>query len=327
MNRISIKDVAKEAGVSISTVSRVINNSAYVKEELRIRVEKAIKKLNYNPSTIAQSLRRGKTKTIGFVIPDITNPFFPNIVKGVEDYLKKEGYTLLLSNSDQDLDMETKIINTFISKHIDGIIFTGTGLYNPALEKLIEKGIKIVFLDRILEGVNASYVICDNQIGIYELLSYLYNRGNRSYYFVNGGKNTFSAKIRYEAFVKFMKEKNIKNYNHLYKEFSYEAGYSFGKKIKKLPDVIIGGNDLIAYGIIDSLQERGIKIPENVSVTGFDDILFSKHYKPSLTTVRQPIYEMGYKAAELILKIIDGKQKQIKGIVLKPQLIIRNSTK
>ncbi|GAB6189365.1 LacI family DNA-binding transcriptional regulator [Marinitoga arctica] len=327
MRRISIKDVAKEAGVSISTVSRVINNSAYVKDELRIKVEKAIKKLNYKPSTIAQSLRKGKTKTIGFVIPDITNPFFPNIVKGVEDYLKKEGYTLLLSNSDQDLEMETKIINTFISKHIDGIIFTGTGLYNPTLEKLIEKGVKIVFLDRILEGINASYVICDNQIGIYKLLEYLYDRGNKSFYFVNGDENTFSAKIRYETYIKFMKEKNIKDYYHIYTRFSYEAGYKFGKEIKELPDVIIGGNDLIAYGIIDSLQEKGVKIPEDVSVTGFDDILFSKHYKPSLTTVRQPIYEMGYKAAELMLKIIEGKQKQIKGIILKPQLIIRNSTK
>ncbi|SHE68701.1 transcriptional regulator, LacI family [Marinitoga hydrogenitolerans DSM 16785] len=327
MKRASIRDVAKEAGVSISTVSRVINNSSYVNEELKIKVEQAIKKLNYKPNIIAQSLRKGKTKTIGFVIPDITNPFFPNIVKGVEDYLKKEGYTLLLSNSDQDLEMETKIINTFISKHIDGIIFTGTGSYNPVLEKLIEKGIKIVFLDRILEGINASYVICDNKSGILELLNYLYNSGKRSFYFVNGNQNTFSARIRYETFLEFMKEKKIKKYNHIYTNFSYEAGYKFGKNIKSLPEVIIGGNDLIAYGIIDSLQERKIKIPEDVSVTGFDDILFSKHYKPSLTTVKQPIYEMGYKAAELMLKIINGKQKKIKGIVLKPELIIRESTK
>ncbi|WGS64681.1 LacI family DNA-binding transcriptional regulator [Marinitoga aeolica] len=327
MKRISIKDVAKEAKVSISTVSRVINNSAPVNEELKNRVEEAIKKLNYNPSTIAQSLRKGKTKTIGFVIPDITNPFFPNIVKGVEDCLKKEGYTLLLSNSDQDFKMETEIINTFISKHIDGIIFTGTGLYNPALEKLIKRGIKIVFLDRILEGVNASYVISDNQIGIYTLLEYLYERGNRSFYFVNGNENTFSAKIRYETFINYMKKKNIKIYKHIYTRFSYEAGYEFGKNIRSLPDVIMGGNDLIAYGIIDSLRERGIRIPEEVSVTGFDDLLFSKHYKPSLTTIRQPIYEMGYKAAELILKIINGKQKNVKGIILKPELIIRESTK
>jgi LacI family transcriptional regulator len=326
MKKVSIKDVAKEAGVSISTVSRVVNNSAYVNEKLKVKVEKAIKKLNYNPNIIAQSLRKGKTKSIGFVIPDITNPFFPNIVKGVEDYLKKEGYTLLLSNSDQDLDMEIKIINTFISKHIDGIIFTGTGLYNPLLEKVIVKGTKIVFLDRILEGVNASYVICDNEYGILELLKYLYSRGIRNFYFVNGNENTFSAKIRYEAFIKFMKEKNIEDYEHIFTNFSYEAGYNFGKNIKKIPEAIIGGNDLIAYGIIDSLQERGISVPEDVSVTGFDDILFSKHYKPSLTTVRQPIYEMGYKAAELMLKIINGRQNKIKGIILKPQLIIRNST-
>ncbi|KLO22246.1 LacI family DNA-binding transcriptional regulator [Marinitoga sp. 1155] len=327
MKRISIKDVAKEAGVSISTVSRVINNSTYVNKELKKKVEIAIKKLNYNPNILAQNLRRGNTKTIGFVIPDITNPFFPNIVKGVEDYLKQKDYTLLLSNSDQNLEIETKIINTLISKHIDGIIFTGTGLYNPTLEKLIDKGLKIVFLDRILEDVNASYVICDNKSGILDLLNYLYNNGKRSFYFINGSKNTFSAKIRYETFIDFMKEKNIYNYKHVYTNFSYEAGFKFGKRIKALPDVIIGGNDLIAYGIIDSLQEKGIQIPQDVEVTGFDDIFFSRHYKPSLTTIRQPIYELGYKAAELILNLIEEKQKKIRGIILKPTLIIRDSTK
>ncbi|AEX84868.1 transcriptional regulator [Marinitoga piezophila KA3] len=329
MKRINIKDVAKEAGVSISTVSRVINKSAPVKEELRKKVEEAIKKLEYKPSIVARSLRKGKAKTIGLVIPDITDPYFPHIVKGIEDYLKKEDYTLLLSNSGQDLEQETKIIETFESNHIDGVIFIGSGLTNPYLKHLKERGIKVVYLDRILKGIDVSYVVSDNKQGMHDLLQYLYDTNHRSFHFVNGNENTFSAQVRYEAFAEFMEKNNIKSYKHIYSCFSYDAGYQYGKEIdlKKLPDVIMGGNDLIAYGLMDALDERGVKIPDDVSITGFNDIPFSRHYKPSLTTVRQPIYKMGYTAANLIIQIINSDGPVFKGIVLKTELIVRNSTR
>ena len=327
MKRVSIKDVAKKAGVSISTVSRVINNSAPVSDELKSRVKKAVKELGYKPSGIAKSLRKGKTGTIGFIIPDITNPFFPHIVRGAEDYLRSKGYTLVLCNSDQDTKQEMKLLDALMEKYIDGLLFTGAGRYNPELEKVIEKGINVVFLDRIIEGINASYVIVDNKKGMRDLLSYLWKTGHKSFLFVNGSEETFSAKIRYEAFEEFMREYKVLHYEHYYTSFSYEAGYNFGLKIKKLPDAIICGNDLIAFGIIDALEKKGINVPKDVSVTGFDDIPFSKLYKPPLTTVRQPMYEMGIMAAKLLVKIINGKQKEKKGIVLEPELIVRNSTR
>ena len=326
MHRYSIREVAKKAGVSISTVSRVLNNSAPVSDELRVRVEKAIKELGYYPSGIAKSLRKGKTGTIGFILPDITNPFFANIVRGAEDYLRKKGYTLILCNSDQNKEQEIQLLGTLISKHIDGLLFTGTGDFNPLLAEKIEKGLKIVFLDRIIKGLNSSYVIIDNREGMNILLDYLIKVGHKYFIFINGNKETFSARIRYETFVKKLTKNNL-HFKHYFANFSYEAGYSIAKKLRKLPDTIICGNDLIAYGVIDAIEEKGYKVPEDVSVTGFDDIPFSRHYKPPLTTVRQPMYEMGEKAAELLLKIIEGKEKINKGIVLLPKLVVRESTK
>ncbi|MDK2886854.1 MAG: LacI family transcriptional regulator [Thermosipho sp. (in: thermotogales)] len=326
MYRPSIKEVAKKAGVSISTVSRVLNNSAPVSESLRKKVETAVKELGYLPSNIAKSLRKGKTKTIGFILPDITNPFFANIVRGAEDYLRRKGYALILCNSDQDKEQEIQLLETLISKHIDGLLFTGTGSFNSLLVEKIKKGLKVVFLDRIIEGINSSYVVIDNMKGMNLLLDFLVKSGHRNFVFINGNKETFSAKIRYEAFIEKMKKENLK-YKHYFTNFSYEAGYKFARKMKIMPDVIVCGNDLIAYGVIDAIEEMGYKVPDDVSVTGFDDIPFSKHFKPPLTTVRQPMYKMGEKAAELLLKIIEENKFLNKGMVLEPELIIRNSTK
>ncbi|WP_126994169.1 LacI family DNA-binding transcriptional regulator [Thermosipho globiformans] len=326
MNKPSIKEVAKKAGVSISTVSRVLNNSAPVSKELRKRVENAIKELGYFPSNIAKSLRKGKTKTIGFILPDITNPFFADIVRGAEDFLRKKGYTLILCNSDQNSEQEIQLLETLISKHIDGLLFTGTGSFNLLLEEKIKKGLKVVFLDRIIQGINASYVIVDNKKGMELLLDFLIKNGHKSFIFINGNKETFSAKIRYEVFMEKMKNAKLE-YKHYFTNFSYDAGYKFAKEIKDLPHAIVCGNDLIAYGVIDAIEEKGYRVPDDVSVTGFDDILFSKHFKPPLTTVRQPKYRMGMKAAELIIKIIEENKSLNRGIILEPELIIRKSTK
>ncbi|WP_448376534.1 LacI family DNA-binding transcriptional regulator [Fervidobacterium sp.] len=328
MEKVSIKDVAKKAGVSISTVSRVLTNSAPVSEGLRERVLVAVEELGYSPSNIARSLRNGKTRTIGFILPDITNPFFAHIVRGVEDYIRPYGYTLILASSDQNKNEENHILDTFISKHIDGLLFTGTGDSNPKLLKRIEQGLKVVFLDRILKGVNSSYVVVNNFKGMKLLLDYLIDTGHRSFLFVNGDKNTFSARQRYEAFLEKMKSGDYR-YEHHFTSFSYDAGYIFGSKLKNISqyDVVVCGNDLIAFGMIDALEEHGIKVPDDISVTGFDDIPFTKHFKPALTTVHQPIYEMGKEAAEIMIKMINEDISSVDGVILEPELVVRESTR
>ncbi len=316
MKKVSIKDVAREAGVSISTVSRVLNNTAPVTEELRERVLDVVEKLGYEPNLLAKGLREGRTKTIGFVIPDITNPFFSLIVRGAEDYLKRKGYNILIGSSDQSEIQEERLLQT-LSKKVDGIIFTGTGKQSGILDEMISEGFKFVFLDRIIRGYrNISYVISDNYQGMKELIDYLIKKGFRSFYFINGEKETMSAQYRYKAFIDMMKKYSISEYKHIFSKFSYEAGYKHILEIEHVPDVVICGNDLIAYGAIAALEDKKLRVPDDVAVTGYDDIPFSQHYKPSLTTVKQPMYEMGKKAAEILFKMIQGELKQPKGIVL-----------
>ena len=328
MKKVSIKDVAKLSGVSISTVSRVLTGSAPVSKELTEKVIKAVQELGYSPSSIARSLRNGATKTIGFILPDITNPFFAHIVRGAEDYLRKHGYTLIFGSSDQDKNEENHLLDVLLSKHIDGLLFTGSGDSNPKLLRKIEQGLKVVFLDRIIRGVNSSYVIVDNKKGINLLLDHLIENGHESFLFVNGDKNTFSAKQRHVAFMERMKSGKYKH-EHYFTGFSYRAGYNFASQFDDILefDAILCGNDLIAFGVIDALEEKGIHVPEQISVTGFDDIPFSKHYKPALTTVRQPMYEMGQKASELLLLMIKEQLSTAEGIILNPELVVRESTR
>lgn len=327
MAKVSIKDVARKAGVSISTVSRVLTSSAPVSEELKKKVEEAVQELGYSPSMLARSLRHGRTKTIGFILPDISNPFFVQIVRGAEDYLWEHGYTLIFGSSDQNRKKEDTILNTLLSKHIDGLLFTGTGESNPKLLRSIQHGLNVVFLDRLIKDVNVSYVVVDNFKGITMLVDYLVDTGHRNFIFINGDKNTFSAKQRHDAFISKMREYGLQHEHH-YASFSYDAGYEFGKNItKSLPDAILCGNDLIAFGLLDALEEKKVRIPDDVSVTGYDDIPFSKYYKPALTTVHQPTYEMGKTAAEILLKLINGEMTTIEGIVLEPELVVRESTR
>ena len=324
MNKVSIKDVAKAAGVSISTVSRVLNGTAPVSEELRNRVLEIVESLGYKPNILAKGLRKGLTRTIGFIVPDITNPFFSLMVRGAEDYLKRKDYCLIIGSSDQSEVQEERLLTTFIER-VDGIIFTGTGKQNRILDEIIKKGKKVIFLDRIIKGFNTSYVISDNYGGMKKLVEYLISKGYRKFFLINGQKETMSAQNRYKAFVDTLRENGIEDFDYVFSTFTYEAGYKHAKNLSKLPDVIVSGNDLIAYGVISALEEMGISVPSDIAVTGYDDILFSKHYKPALTTVKQPMYEMGKKAAEMIMKMINEEVAQPKGIILPNEIVIRES--
>ena len=325
--RVSIKDIAKIAGVSQSTVSRVINKPHEVSEELREKVMRVIKMFDYTPNSVARGLRKGSTKVIGVIIPDITNPFFPAIVRGIEDFLKNKDYSLILCNSDQDIEEEKKLLKLLYSKNVDGVIFTGSGEYNPEIEIFTDKDIPLVFLDRIYNKKSSSYVIVDNVKGMFELMTYLVKCGYRSFALLNGNKETFSAKARYEGFLKAVEEYTIRDYEVIFGQFTYESGYQMVEKLSKMPEVLVCGNDLIAYGAMDRIEKMGLNIPNDVGVTGFDDIPFSRHYKPSLTTVKQPTYELGKEAAELIFKMVESKSYKPCGIVLNPEVVIRESTK
>jgi len=322
-DKITIKEIAKEAGVSISTVSRVINGSSPVKKETKEKVLNAINKLNYYPDALARSLRVGYTDTIGIIIPNIANPFFATLVRGAEDYLRSKGYSLIICNSDNAVDQEKKLFNILAEKKVDGILYSGIGDH---LEKFNHINIPIVFIDRVIKDNRFSYVCSNHYKGMEDLLNYLFETNHKRYVFISGKKEIFSAVERLRAFGDFVKKNKIE-YKILEGEYTYESGLINGKKIKKLPDVVVCSNDLIAYGVIESFKERKIKVPQDVSVTGYDDITFSKMFSPALTTVRQPIYEMGKISAEIMHRLLIKKDDYIPVKLFQNQVIVRESTR
>jgi len=325
MGKIRIKDVAKKAGVSISTVSRVLNNSAPVKEELRKKVLEAVKQLQYEPNLIARSLKTGETKTVGMILPDISNPFFATVFRGAEDYLRKEGYSLVMGSSDNDYTEEKRLLDFFILRKVDGIIFAGIENYNPKISEILLQNEKIVFFDRIYEGINSSYVVSDNVGGMKQLIKYLVETGHKSFCLINGNREAFSAAERYKGFKSALEEFGVKDYKCLFGQFTFESAYEMVRSLENLPDAIVCGNDIMAYGAIDALVSMGYSIPTDVSVTGFDDLFFNKYFKPPLTTVKQPQYEMGEEAAKLLIKLLRNEPHQ-NGVVLETTLIVRAST-
>ncbi|HRD20663.1 MAG TPA: LacI family DNA-binding transcriptional regulator [Fervidobacterium sp.] len=326
MKKITIKDIAREANVSPSTVSRVVNKSAPVSRELEERVLEIIGNYGYSPDAVARSLRRGFADTVAFVVPDITNPFFSLIIKGAEDFFKKYNISLIVCGSNHSAKEEERILDNLLSKKVDGLLFIGAGNESLELHELLSE-FKIVFVDRAYSDIDSPYVVSNNYEGMKEVVKYLVQTGHKSFVLLNGEKGTYSATERLKGFVDTLNEFGIDSYETYFGQFTYECGVELVNQLKDIPDAIVCGNDLIAYGAIDALEERGITVPEQVSVTGFDDLPFSKHYKPSLTTVKQPFYDMGYESAKILWLMINGKVVKRKRVVLDTKLIVRDSAK
>jgi LacI family transcriptional regulator len=317
--KITIKDIAKKADVSASTVSRVLNETLPVKKETKEKIMKIINELNYYPDSLARSLRVGSTKTIGIIIPDISNPFFSMLVKGAEDYLRKQNYSTIICNSNNKKEDE-KIVKLLLEKKVDAILYAGIG----NLKNLEKIQTPIIYIDRIEKNSNSSFIVSNNYQGMTTLLEYLLKNKHKTYTFISGDETIFSASERLRAFTDFSKKHQIKS-QIIKANYTFQSGLEIAEKIQQTPDVIVCSNDLIAYGIIQGLKNRKINVPKDVSVTGYDDILFSAMLNPSLTTVRQPIYQMGKTASEIVIKILQKKLKEPPIKMFKNELIIRNS--
>jgi LacI family transcriptional regulator len=231
----------------------------------------------------------------------------------------------MLGNSDFDLKMEKKLFNTLKAKNVDGLLFVGSGGRTPFIDNL-ENRKKIVFVDRIYENIEKNYVIVDNIKGMNDLVNYLLDLNHKSFVMINGKKRTYTAEKRREGFELALKNANISQYEIIYSGYSYEKGYETALSLKEIPDAVVCGDDMIAFGVIDALKKRGINVPEDVSVTGFDDLTFSSKFSPPLTTMHQPIYELGFEAAKLLVKIINDKQIKKNKIILPTTLVPRKTT-
>lgn len=324
---VRIKDVAKKAGVSTATVSRVLNDQ-FVSPALKSKVHEAIKELNYRPDYYAKGLRTNRTFTVGMVLPDISNPHFPLIFRGAEAEFRKSNVSLLMANSDGNSKYELEAIRMLFSKHIDGLLFISSG-YNEDVEReLVDSEIPTIFVGRKW-GKKFPSVSADGYKAMNEMLEHLHNTGHSKLLYLGGPDNISSSKERFYAVKDFVDKCDNTEAEFVSGSFSYDSGYERALSIlkdKRSFDAIVCANDLIAYGAIDACKHLDIKIPEDLSVTGFDDSFTAEHFSPSLTTVALPTFEMGRKAAEVLGQYIENERTRKTDVVLSGSIVIRNST-
>ena len=328
----TIYDVAKRAAVSVATVSSVVNNSSYVSPELRSRVEVAIRELDYWPNLMARGLAKQKTLSLGVLVPDIANFFFPEIVRGVEDKAKNAGYTIILGNSDNQADKEELYLKLFLSNRVDGIVLVkAPGAMKPELLRMLKvSGIPIVLLDREYEELKTDTVVVDDAGGGYLATKHLIGLGHRRIGLIRGVPGVSTTDGRFQGYEKALREADIPLDDALVGTGDYgsDSGYEIGLKLlKEKPTAVFVTNYMMTIGFLRSLEERKLVTPRDVSVVSYDDFFWNGVFSPRLTCVAQPKYQLGYKAAEVLLSRIQKKHKRKQRVVFENTLQVRATTK
>ncbi|MGA2149210.1 MAG: LacI family DNA-binding transcriptional regulator [Bryobacteraceae bacterium] len=325
-----MKDVAGHAGVSMGTVSHVINGSAHVREPLRQRVLQTIRDLGYQPSQLARGLRRNQSNIAGMIVPDITNPFFTAVVRGAEDIFYQNGLRLLLCNTDNDPAKELAYWHDLQSYRTAGLILIPS--VNSQMGSVhFERSFPVVCLDRLPKGWERDSIAVDNTAGAEAATSHLLSLGHRRIGVITGDMKLANAVNRLEGFRAAMRRADIEVEPEYIQEgrFNRLSGYEKMGVLLRLqprPTAVFASNDLIALGVLAALRENGLRCPEDISLVGFDDLEFSEFTLPALTTVSQPGYQMGTKGAALLLKRVNGAADPPQHIVLPTELHLRQST-
>ncbi|MBC9784623.1 LacI family DNA-binding transcriptional regulator [Heliobacterium chlorum] len=326
----TIKDVAKLAGVSVSTVSRVLNGSGYVDKTTEERVLSSIRSLNYQPNRIARSLVTRKTKTIGLILPDITNPFFPEVVRGAEDEAHKRGYNIILCNSDWDEEKEQVYLSVLQQQCVDGVILVGTKLSESYLVSIAATFPPIVVIDRTI-ALDMHSISSNNIQGAYAATGHLLAQGCRIIGHISGPEQSVSARQRMQGYRQALDEAGIPFLPELVVGGDYRmttGKAAAAELLRRSPQLegIFCANDLMAIGALEQLREASFRVPRDVAVVGYDGIAMSRYVYPPLTTVVQPTYRMGERAIQLLFDSIERNQPEFQHIELEPLLEIRKSS-
>jgi LacI family transcriptional regulator len=326
----SIYDVARESAVSVFTVSEVVNKKSHVSKKLRDRVEETIRKLKYRPNLIARSLAKQRTHTIGMIVPDIANPFFPMVVRGAEDAAQKHGYNLLLCNSDDSLEKEERAIELLLSKRVDGILLTKAAedFRAPLRQMIKEVKVPFVLVMRTYAKLTADAVITDDYQGAYDAVSHLARSGRQRIGLISGPLKVSNAVARWQGFHDSLKAMGLPFDKELIVEGDYriESGYRAGHALlSHRPDGIYVANHLMTVGLLKAAEEIGVRCPEDFGLVSFDDYPWLGIFRPRLTTVELPKHQLGSEAAELLIKRISGDRSKAVLRKLQPELRIRES--
>jgi LacI family repressor for deo operon, udp, cdd, tsx, nupC, and nupG len=326
----TIQDVAKTAGVSVATVSRVLNNSSHVSEKTRENVMKAMKALDYRPNLLGRNLRRTETRMILVLLPSISNPFYSRVVKGVEAVARENGYNIMLCNTDSERERELVYIQMLQNRLADGVIFMAPEMSSRELSE-IGGSYPVVQCCEYKEGALVSQVSIDNFSAAYTAIMQLIKLGHKRIGLITC-KNLFVSTIqRRAAYKKAIKDAGLVFDDNLikYGNYSFKSGVRAAKHFLLMPGerptAVFAISDIMAIGAIMGFKEKGIVVPDDISIIGFDDINYAAMYNPTLTTISQPQYELGCEAMRLLLMQIRGEIKHPVNVVLDHKLVIRDS--
>jgi LacI family transcriptional regulator len=330
----TIYDVAKQANVSLATVSAVVNGSAYVSPGLKSRVTSAIEKLRYQPNLVARGLATQQTRTLGMIVPNIVNPFWPEVVRGVEDAAHAAGYTVLLASNDDDRSKEALYLRMFLAKRVDGILMTKTagGLDREIARRMATTRTPVVQLMRSSTAIGGDKVLCDEDEGSYQAVAHLLRLGCRRIAMINGLQKVSTSKRRLKGYRDALEDADVRfdPSSVIHGDFRVDSGYDAGLQLlKHRPDGMFIANYLMTVGFMRALRQYQLRCPEDVRIVTCDDHPWLDSFRPRLTTVNLPKYEMGRAGARALLdRVVGGDKpapKRARIITLKTTLCLRES--
>lgn len=332
MNNITIYDVAREANVSMATVSRVVNGNPNVKPVTRKKVLATIERLGYRPNAVARGLASKKTTTVGAIIPDISSIFFAELARGIEDIATMYKYNVILSNSDQNKDKEIQLIDTMYEKQVDGILFMGGNITEEHVHQFSSASVPVVLAATYDESNKLPSVNIDYELAAYEATTSLIKDKKNQPAFVSGENNTMINNLKYQGYLRALKEASISVDEDLIilGDYSYQSGIDAVEKLLNLndkPHAVFAASDEMALGVIHGAQDKGYDVPSDIEVFGFDNTRLAQMVRPTLSTIVQPMYDIGAVAMRLLTKFMNKEEVDEQKVILPHRIEKRNSTK
>jgi len=330
MSHVTLKDIGKEVGVSATTVSRALNNKPDISYQVKQKIKKVAERLGYSPNALARSLKAKKTSSIGVLIADIADPFFAPIVKGIENTARQMGYSIILCDTGEEYEQEKLALQMMLEKRVDGLLITPSQTEYGDILELKRKKVPFVLLGRHFDLVESDYVITDEIKGAFSATDYLIKKGHKKILFMNGPNYISSAKERLVGYKRALQEHAVLFDKSLVKEgaLKMEDGYRIMKQIlcsETKFTAVFAYCDFVVLGIMQALEEAKLKIPEDIAIVGYDDVVFAGFLQVPLTTVHIPKYELGKEAMKLLKKKIDEEILEPQAVILETKLVIRKS--